>query len=235
MREVPEEESRSLTASSSQSLTAEGRWGLIRDVCQKHRGEVLEINGSWRYLYTPFPTEDKLFHAQYCLTYEEAKVRTTWTGKGKPASGGKGVGKPASRSKGKPASGGNGENTFLARDVNGAGHWREVAARWQLASSLAAAPASDRLGNARAAAPTCLAENRSVWCARRCGEVLQEGLCLGIPQPGNSLGQFRIVRSDLLCTAQPTRHDGSPRGGAMQRRVGVTSWPLAAMSSIAEP
>ena len=146
-------------------------------------------------------------------------MRTTWTGKGKPASGGKGVGKPASRSKGKPASGGNGENTFLARDVNGAGHWREVAARWQLASSLAAAPASDRLGNARAAAPTCLAENRSVWCARRCGEVLQEGLSLGIPQPGNSLGQFRIVRSDLLCTAQPTRHDGSPRGAAMQRRV----------------
>ena len=54
VREVPEEESRSLMASSSQSLTAEGRWGLIRDVCQKHRGEVLEINGSWRYLYTPF-------------------------------------------------------------------------------------------------------------------------------------------------------------------------------------
>ena len=55
VREVPEEESRSLTASSSQSLTAEGRWCLIRDLCQKHGSEVREINVSWRYLYTPFP------------------------------------------------------------------------------------------------------------------------------------------------------------------------------------
>ena len=117
VREVPEEECRSLTAygagyhdPSSRSLTAEERWGLIRDLCQKHRGEVREINGSWRYLSTPFPTEDKFFHAQYCLTYEEAKMRTPWTGK--PASGGKGAGKPAYE-----------ENTFLMRDDSGAGHW----------------------------------------------------------------------------------------------------------------
>ena len=50
VREVPEEECRSLTAygagyhdPSSRSLTAEERWGLIRDLCQKHRGEVREI------------------------------------------------------------------------------------------------------------------------------------------------------------------------------------------------
>ena len=66
VREVPEEECRSLTAyDPSRSLTAEERWGLIRDLCQKHRGEVREINGSWRYRETPFPTEDKYFHAQY--------------------------------------------------------------------------------------------------------------------------------------------------------------------------
>ena len=109
VREVPEEECRTLRA-ESRSLTAEERWGLIRDLCQKHRGEVREINGSWRYLWTPFPTEDKFFHAQYCLTYEEAKMRTTWAGK--PASGGKGAGKPAYE-----------ENTFLMRDDSGAGHW----------------------------------------------------------------------------------------------------------------
>ena len=137
VREVPEEECQSLPAyGAGRSQTADERWDLIRDLCQKHRGEVREINGSWRYLWTPFPTEDKFFHAQYCLTYEEAKMRTPWTGK--PASGGKGAGKPASRGKGKPAtggkgpgsssdgmpaSGGNEENTFLMRDDSGAGHW----------------------------------------------------------------------------------------------------------------
>ena len=121
VREVPEEESRSLTASSSQSLTAEGRWGLIRDLCQKHRGEVREINGSWRYIGDPFPTEDKFFHAQYCLTEEEAKMRTCW--RGKPASGGKGAGKPASRGKGMMHE----DNTFLMRDNTGVGHWQREA------------------------------------------------------------------------------------------------------------
>ena len=83
VREVPEEECRSLTAydpcrsNPGRSLTAHDRWGLIRDLCQNHRGEVREINGSWRYLGAPFPTEDKFFHPQYCLTREEAKMRTT--------------------------------------------------------------------------------------------------------------------------------------------------------------
>ena len=77
VREVPEEECQSLPAyGAGQSLTAEERWDLIRDLCQKHRGEVREINGSWRHMETPFPTEDKFFHAQYCWTHEEAKRRT---------------------------------------------------------------------------------------------------------------------------------------------------------------
>ena len=48
--EVPEEECHPLTAygggrrdPSSRSLTAEEKWRLIRDLCQKHRGEVREI------------------------------------------------------------------------------------------------------------------------------------------------------------------------------------------------
>ena len=109
--DLPMEECQSVTLdNSSRSLTAQEKWQLIKDLCQKHRGEVREINGSWRYLSPPFPTEDKFFHAQYCLTYEEAKMRTPWTGKGKgkPASGGKGAGKPASRGKGKFAIGGKG-------------------------------------------------------------------------------------------------------------------------------
>ena len=72
VREVPEEECRSLTAygagyhdPSSRSLTAEERWGLIRDLCQKHRGEVREINGSWRFQWHTYPTEDRYLHAQY--------------------------------------------------------------------------------------------------------------------------------------------------------------------------
>ena len=81
VREVPEEECQSLPAyGAGQSLTAEERWDLIRDLCQKHRGEVREIDGSWRYMETPFPTEKKFFHAQYCLTYEEAKMCTPWQG-----------------------------------------------------------------------------------------------------------------------------------------------------------
>ena len=63
------------------SLTAEERWSLIKDLCQKHRGEVREINGSWQYIGTPFPTEKKFFHPQYCLTHKEAKKRTPWMGK----------------------------------------------------------------------------------------------------------------------------------------------------------
>ena len=87
-----------------------------------------EINGSWRYLNTPFPTEDKYFHAQYCLTKEEAKKHTPWMGK--PGSKGKGAGTPGSKGKGagKPASGGKrepaqGDNTFLRHADSGAGHW----------------------------------------------------------------------------------------------------------------
>ena len=96
VREVPEEECQSLPAyGAGRSQTADERWDLIRDLCQKHRGEVREINGSWRYMWAPFPTEGKFFHAQHCLTYQEAEMRTTWTGTGKPASGGKGAGKPA--------------------------------------------------------------------------------------------------------------------------------------------
>merc|ERR1712016_587707 len=104
VRELPKEECWSLTGFGAgyHDPSNRERWGLIRDLCQKHRGEVREINGSWRYLSTPFPTEDKFFHAQYCLTDEEAKMCTPW--KEKPASGGKGAGKRVK------------ENTFLMRD-----------------------------------------------------------------------------------------------------------------------
>ena len=37
VEDVPEEECRTLRA-ESRSLTAEERWGLIRDLCQKHMG-----------------------------------------------------------------------------------------------------------------------------------------------------------------------------------------------------
>jgi hypothetical protein len=137
IRDVPEEECRSLTAyDGSRSLTDSERWSLIRDLCQKHRGEVREIHGSWRYRSTPFPKEEKFLHPQYCLTAKEAKQRTTW--KGKPASGGKGKpassgGKgPGSSSDGMPASGGKGQdsetdNTFFSHDDSGAGHWQREA------------------------------------------------------------------------------------------------------------
>ena len=82
MTEVPVEESRSLTAHQPwEPLTDEKKWLLIHDLCSKHRGEVREINGSWRYRGTPFPTENTFFHAQYCWSLEEAKMRTHWVGK----------------------------------------------------------------------------------------------------------------------------------------------------------
>ena len=120
IRDVPEEESWSLTACN----TAEERWGLIRDLCNKHRGEAREIQGSWRYVSRPFPVEAKFFHPQYCHTLREAKQLNTWTGKGKPASGGKGGkagGKRASASGGRSGE----ENAFLARDSTNpdSGYW----------------------------------------------------------------------------------------------------------------
>ncbi len=133
IREVPERESRTLSA----CVTEAERWGLIRDLSNKHRGEAREIQGGWRYVSKPFPVEEKYFHAQYCHLPIEAKQRTTGASwKGKPASGGKG-GKAAlpgkagstSSSHGKggqkgPVSDGE-ENTFLARDSENpaAGHW----------------------------------------------------------------------------------------------------------------
>jgi hypothetical protein len=90
-----------------------------------------EIHGSWRYLSTPFPEEEKFFHPQYCKSKREAQQRTTW--KGKPSSGGKGKPassggeRPGSSSKGMPASGGKGQdsekdNTFFSHDLIRAGH-----------------------------------------------------------------------------------------------------------------
>ena len=58
IREVPEQESRTLSACG----TEEERWGLIRDLCNNHRGEVREIHGGWRYVSRPCPTEAKYFH-----------------------------------------------------------------------------------------------------------------------------------------------------------------------------
>ena len=120
--EVPEEEGRTLSAAARNSLDA--RWGLIRDLCNKHRGEAREIHGGWRFVPRPFPVEEKYFHAQYCHTAFEAKLRTSW--KGKPAAGGKGGSSSSSGVKGgqrAPVSDGV-ENTFLARDHKAPeGHW----------------------------------------------------------------------------------------------------------------
>jgi hypothetical protein len=118
--DVPEEECRTLSAyrGSVAGLSTEDRWALIKDLCQKHRGEVREIHGAWHHVSGPFPTEEKFFHAQYCTSKREAQQRTTWTGiKGKPASGGKGF-------KGQDFEK---DNTFVAHDPNGNGHWQREA------------------------------------------------------------------------------------------------------------
>ena len=43
----------------------------IKDLCQRHRGEVREISGEWAQVDSPFPepaTGRKFFHTQFCLS-----------------------------------------------------------------------------------------------------------------------------------------------------------------------
>ena len=133
--ELPPQECQSVPGyDPRRSLTADEGWSLIKDLCAKHRGEVREINGGWHYVGTPWPTDKKFFHPQYCLSYKEAKQRIPWTGK--PAFGGKGAGKSASGGKGAGKSASDGkdaskqayeENTFLKRPHSGAGHLERMA------------------------------------------------------------------------------------------------------------
>ena len=107
-------------------MTSYDRHMAARDEWVAH-----EMHGSWQYLSTPFPKEEKFFPPRYCKSKREAQQRITW--KGKPSSGGKD--KPAysggqrlgSSSKGMPASGGKGQdsekdNTFFSHDLIRAGH-----------------------------------------------------------------------------------------------------------------
>ena len=118
IRDLPDLERRTLSACDTESE----KWGLIQDLCNKHRGEAREVHGAWKYVHKPFPDEaeePKYFHAQYCHTGFEARQRVPW------ARGGSKGGK-CGREGGKGGQkGSNGENTFLARDSKHphAGRW----------------------------------------------------------------------------------------------------------------
>ena len=52
----------------------------IKDLCQRHRGEVREISGEWTHIDHPFPEPATggihFFHAQFCLSAERARGRS---------------------------------------------------------------------------------------------------------------------------------------------------------------
>ena len=51
--------------------TYEEKVRAIKDLCQRHRGEVREISGEWTQVDSPFPepaTGRKFFHTQFCLS-----------------------------------------------------------------------------------------------------------------------------------------------------------------------
>ena len=55
----------------------------IKDLCQRHRGEVREISGEWTQIDRPFPEPATggihFFHAQFCLSAERARGAHTPT------------------------------------------------------------------------------------------------------------------------------------------------------------
>ena len=95
--------------------TYEEKVQAIKDMCQRHRGEVREISGEWTQVDSPFPDPDigdtKFFHGQFCWIVEDQKALTPFMKKSK------GVGKAV---KGKKAAGERGgswqaavANTFI--------------------------------------------------------------------------------------------------------------------------
>ena len=52
----------------------------IKDLCQRHRGEVREISGEWTQIDRPFPEPATggihFFHAQFCLSAEGQRALT---------------------------------------------------------------------------------------------------------------------------------------------------------------
>ena len=64
---------------------------FIKDLCQRHRGEVREIKGEWVDIDSPFPKPasggDRFFHPQCCINAESQRALTTFV------KGGKAIGK----------------------------------------------------------------------------------------------------------------------------------------------
>ena len=66
---------------------------FIKDLCQRHRGEVREIKGEWVEIDSPFPESasggDHFFHGQFCIQVESMRALTPFI------KGGKAIGKAA--------------------------------------------------------------------------------------------------------------------------------------------
>ena len=153
------------------------------------------------------PDGEKFFHAQYCWSLEEAKMRTHWVGKGKGKPATKGD-RPGSASDGMPASGGNEVegNTFLMRDDSGAGHWLREATVIGLPELFAS------FGN------IATAVDLYEWWGQ--ARVIVHKRVRGGSNPARKEAAWRR-RQQTGCWGWG---DGA-----------VASWPLAAMSSVAEP
>ena len=110
------------------------KWLYVKDLVQRHRGEVREISGEWVEVPQAFPEEDRFHHPQFCLTDALSKALTPFTGK--PGKGG-GKGKKSEK-KGKEDDHGSWReewsNTIVMADQEtDAKHWRRDARCFGLA------------------------------------------------------------------------------------------------------
>ena len=74
-------------------VTHKDKIKAIKDICQRHRGEVREIKGEWTEVDSPFPTTENFFHPQFWLEHEDQKAASSF------GKGGKGVGKTVQKKK----------------------------------------------------------------------------------------------------------------------------------------